>query len=178
MIVERQQLHASRQSLANALHFGVHGIRHHHRVAVRLAIDIQQDSGLLVSRNNCVDGFDRWRNAGDVADVDGSAGRRGLDDDGGDLGRSARLPAHQAQNQLVIILDQSGRIDEIPAADGVQQVRNGDGGLQQFHRIRLNLEFGFLPALHHNGRDPRGAVQPRLNLVGGHFPDPGLRHGI
>ena len=57
----------------------------------------------------------------DVADADRRAGGRGLDDDVGDLLRRARLAAHQAQDELVIVFDQPGRIDHVAAADRVQQ---------------------------------------------------------
>ena len=59
-----------------------------------------------------------------------------------------RLPADQAEHQLVIGLDQPGRIDHVAAADGVQNVGNGDAGLQQLGGVRLHLEFRHLAALH------------------------------
>ena len=75
-------------------------------------------------------------------------------------------------------LEQAGRVDQIAAADRVENRRHIDLGLQQFGRIGLDFELRLLPALHHDGRDAERPIQPRLELVGCHFPEPGLRHRI
>ena len=135
---------------ADLLDFGVNPVGHRHRIAVRLAEDVEQHGGLGVGGHHRVYRHHRWRDGGDVANVNGRAGGRGLDDDVRDFVGSARLPAHQAQHQLVAHFDQARRIDHVAAADGVQDIGDGDGGLNQLAGIRLDLKLGLLPALHHH----------------------------
>ena len=87
-----------------------------------------------------------------------------------DLGGRARLPADQAEHQLVIGLDQAGRIDHVAAADGVENVGNGDAGLHQLGGVGLHFELRHLAALHHHRRDAGLAVEPRLEVVVGQSP--------
>jgi hypothetical protein len=106
------------------------------------------------------------------------SGRGGLDDDVADVAGRPRLPADQAQHQLVIGLDQPGRIDHVAAADGVQDVRNRDARLHQFGGVRLHFELGHLAALHDDGGDAGLPVEAGLEFVVGHLPELVLREFV
>ncbi len=84
-------------------------------------------------------------------------------------------PLTRLRTSWWLLLDQPGRIDHVAAADGVQNVGNGDGGLDQLGGVGLHLEFRYLPALHDHGRNAGQAVQPRLQFVGGQLPKRALR---
>ena len=58
LIVERLQMHARRQGGLQLGNLGVHFVGNRERVAVRLAIDVQKDSGLSVGGDDGVNGRD------------------------------------------------------------------------------------------------------------------------
>ena len=87
-----------------------------------------------------------------------------------DVLERARLAADQAQHQLVIVLEQARRVDQVAAADRVEEVRDGDLRLQQLRRIGLDLELRLLAALHDDRRHAGHAIQPRLEVVGRQLP--------
>ena len=78
----------------------------------------------------------------------------------------------------MIAFQQAWRIHQIGAPNGVQHVVYGRAGGEQLRRVRRDLEFGFLAALHDHGGDTVKPVQPRLHLIRRHLPEPGLRHPV
>jgi len=74
----------------------VDGIRYVHRVALRLPVDVEQNCRFTIGGHDRIDGLDRGQHGGDIADLDGSAARRGLDHDVRDLVRRAGLAADEA----------------------------------------------------------------------------------
>ena len=82
-----------------------------------------------------------------------------------------RLAAHQAEHQLMIALEQPGRIDHVGAADRVEDVGDRRLAPQHLRRIDGDVEFRHLPALHQHRRDAVQPVQPRLDLVGRELPE-------
>ena len=103
----------------------VHFLRDLHRVAVRLAIDVQQHRRLAVRGDDGVDGLHARRHRGDFADAHGNACWRVLDHDVRDFFRRAHLAADQPEIELVIALQQAGRIDQVGAPDRIQNVGHG-----------------------------------------------------
>src|SRR4029077_4474638 len=79
LIVERAQFDARRQRLLDARDFGVDLVRDLHRVAVGLAVYVQQNGRFAVGVDDGVDGLDAGRDGGDIADAHRDAGRGGLD---------------------------------------------------------------------------------------------------
>ena len=87
LIVERAQVDALGQFLADARDLRVHRVGHHHGVAVRLAVDVEQHGGLGVGGDHGVDRHHAGADGGHVADAQRRAGGRGLDHDVADVGR-------------------------------------------------------------------------------------------
>ena len=73
--------------------------------------------------------------------------------------RTMRLPAYQAEHQLMIALHHAGRVDHITGAEGIEQSGHGDVGPQQLGRVGTDLEFRLLAALHDNRGDAAQAIQ-------------------
>ena len=95
-----------------------------HGVAVGLTADVQQYRGLTVRGDHRVHRLNAWAHGGDVADMHRYARRGGLDDDLRELFWIDDLPVHQAEIELMILLQQAGRIDEIRAPHRVENVGN------------------------------------------------------
>ena len=99
----------------------MHFVRNSHRVAVRLPIDIQEDGRLSIRGHDGVDGFDRNGLMEAISrSLIGDAGRRRFDYDAADLGRIVHLAAHQTQDELMILLEQTWRVDEITFRNGIE----------------------------------------------------------
>ena len=116
LIVERLQRHAGRQRSPQGLDLGVHFLRDYDRVAVRLAVDVQEHGWFAVRGHDGVNRLGGKDHRGDIADAHRQVGRGGLDHDVADLLRRARLPAHQAEDELMVGFDQARRVDQVAAA--------------------------------------------------------------
>jgi len=75
----------------------------------------------------------------------------------------------------MISLHQPGRIHHVAPWQPRRGCWARDGGLDHPSRVQANLELGLLPALDDYSRDATEAVEARLHLVGGQFPEARLR---
>src|SRR5215475_6535901 len=71
---------------------------------------------------------------------------------------------------MVIAFDEAGRVDDIGAADGIENVVDGDAGGYEARGIRGNLKFGDAAALYDDRGDAVEAIHARLDVVGSDFP--------
>ncbi len=122
LIVERRQLDARRQRLLDARDLVMNSVRNVHGVAVRLSADVQQNRRLAVRGHDGVDRLHPGADGGHIDDADRHSRRGGFHDDLPDLIRVDDLPIHQAKIELVILLEQSWRIDEVGASNRVENV--------------------------------------------------------
>ena len=113
LVIKRLQLHARGQGFTDEIQFGVHGGCDGHGIAVGLAKEIQQHGGFAVRGHDGIDRLNRGSHLRYISHAHGNACRCGLDHDIGNFFGSARLPADQRQHQLVIVLQQAGRIDHV-----------------------------------------------------------------
>ena len=90
----------------------------------------------------------------------------------------ARLPAYQAEHQLMVALKQPGRIHQVRGFHRIQNVRYGHGCRQQPCWAGSDLEFRLLPALHNHRGYAGFAIQTRSDVIGCHLPQSILRHRI
>ena len=91
----------------------------------------------------------------------------------------ARLAADQAEHELVVVLEQARRVDQVAAADRVEHGRDRDlTSATSFAGSGLHFELRLLAALHDDRRDAGHAVQARLEVVGRQLPQPRLRHRV
>ena len=178
LIVECLHLDARRKCPPNLVELAASRIRHGDGVAVRLAEDIQEHSGFAVGRNHGVHGHDRRAHGSDIADSDGNTAGRGPDDNVPDLRRIARLPGYQCQRQLMVVLDQAGRVDHVGLGDRVENARHRHLRLEQLGGIGLDQKLGDRAALQHHHGDSIHAVQARLDRVVGKLPELRLRHRV
>ncbi len=88
------------------------------------------------------------------------------------------LRAHQAENELMIGLVESGRFNNIRGLNRVDEIRNRDVGRSEQGKIGHHVKLGHLPTLHDHGADASDAVQRRLQVVGRNLPELGLRHRV
>ena len=146
-------------------------------VRVGLLEDVEEDGGLAVGGNDGVDGLRGRDDLSDVGEVDGHAGGRGFDGNGGELLEVGGLVADQREDELVIGFVEAGRLDEVGLLDGVDEVGDGERGGDELRGVGDDVEFGDLAALDGDGGDAREAIEGRLELVGGQFPEAGLRDG-
>src|SRR6516164_4054257 len=171
LVVEGFKMHPGRKGGAELGDFLMDFVRDLQRVAVRLAIDAQQDGGLSVCGDHGVDGRFRGSHFGDVTEANGDSVARCLYDDLGNLLRCTNLAADETQHKLVLVFEQAGRIDQVGATNGVENVRDGDTGRVKPRRIGSDLKLGDASALHQDGGDAVQAIDARLEIVGGNFPE-------
>ena len=97
-------------------------------VAIRLPIDVQQNGRFAVRADDRIDRFYAGRHAANIANANRNTGGRVLHNCIGDLFRSTNLTIDQPKVELVITLQKAGRIDEIRAPDGIENVGYSDAG--------------------------------------------------
>ena len=100
-------------------------------VALRLAVHAEQHRRFSVGSDDRIHRSFRWCDLGDVAEANGNAVGGSLHDDLRDLFRRAHLAADQAKHQLMVVLQQAGRIDQIGPANGIENIRDGNAGSLQ-----------------------------------------------
>jgi hypothetical protein len=88
------------------------------------------------------------------------------------------LPADQREDQLMVMLKQSRRIDQICAANGLKNVRDSDACREQTRGIGCHLKFRHPATLHQHGGNSIETVQARLQIVSGQLPKLILRNGV
>src|SRR4029079_9450576 len=101
-----------------------------------------------------------------------------LNDDITDVLDTVDLRIDEAEKQLVIPVQQPGRVDDVGAVDGVDDVGDRCFCPQHLGRIHGDVELGAVSALNQHARDAGQAVQPRLDLIRRQLPQIGLRHRI
>ena len=178
LIVEGFDVYARGQSRANLLDLGVNFVGDVKGVAVRLAMHAEQDGGFAVGGDHGVDGSDGRRNLGNIAETNGNARCRGLHHNLADLLWRSNLAADEAEDQLMIVLDQAGGVDEVRAANGVENVVDGDAGREEARRFGRYLEFRDAATLNENGGNAIEPVYARLEVVSGDFPELILRNRV
>ena len=178
LIVERLDMHAGGECGANLLDLGVNFVSDVERVAVRLTMDAEQDGGFPIGGHHGVDRRDRRRDVGDITETNGNTSGGSLHDNLAELLRRSNLPADQTENQLMIIFDETGRVDQIGPADGLENIVDGDAGSEQARRLRHDLELRNAAALNENGSDAIEPVYARLEIVGGNLPQLALRNRV
>src|SRR5580700_9495061 len=174
LIVERLEMYAGRQRGLQLRDLRVNFVSDGERVAFWLSIDADEDGGFSVGGDDGVHGRDGRGHFGDVSDANRNSSGGGFDDDLANLFGRMYLAADQAQNELMVIFEQAGRIDEIRATNSVQNVGDGDTRGQQARGIRRNLKFRNAATLHDHCGDAIEAVEARLQVVGSNFPKIGL----
>ena len=75
----------------------------------------------------------------------------------------------------MIAFEQAGRIDQVGAPHGIENIGDGHVGLEQLRGVRADLEFRLFPALHEDGGNAIQPVQARLDVIGRQLPKIGLR---
>ena len=148
----------------------VHFVCYVQGVAFGLAIHVEKHGRFAIRGHHRIDRSDRRRDSRDVTEAEGNASGRSLDHNLSNLFRSAHLPADETQYELMTMLDQARRIDEIRAFDGVQDVRDGNPRSKEACRIRCDLKFGNAAALYDDCRNAIEPVEARLKVVGGNLP--------
>ena len=134
MIVVGNELDARRQRLLELRHSGIHFVGYYHGIAIGLTVDREQYRWLAVCGHHRVLGLCAVANRGDIADV--NPGRVCLHNDLAEFLGAANLAVDQPQDELVIVLDQAGRIDKVRLRDCVRDVRYRDGGAQELGGVR------------------------------------------
>ena len=138
MIVIGSQLDARRQRLPELSHRGVHFVRYYHGVAVGLAVYREQHGRLAVRRHHRVLGFGAVRDGREIANVNRNPRRVGLHNDLAKLLGAANLAVDQPQHELMIVLNEAGRVHKVSLGDGVRNVRHRNRGAQELGRIRCD----------------------------------------
>ena len=96
--------------------------RHLYRVAVWLPVDIQQDCRLSVCRNHRVQGLDVGSYFPNIPNPHRNTGGSVLDNSIRDFHRRSHLSVDQTKVELMVLLQQSRRIDEIRLPNGIKNV--------------------------------------------------------
>src|SRR5712692_1455294 len=138
----------------------------------------EQDGGFTVGGDHGVDGSDRGRNFRNIAETNGNARCRGLHNNLADLLGRSNLAADEAENQLMIALNETGGVDEVRAANGIENVVDGNAGREEARGLGRHLKFGDAATLNENGGDAIEPVDARLEVVSGNFPKLVLRNGV
>ena len=95
-----------------------------------------------------------------------------------ELVRIVYLGVHQSEVQLMVLLKQARRIDEVRTLYRVENVGDRDARSQQLRGFRRDVELGLLAALHQNSSNAIEAIEARLQLVSCHCPKLRLRNGV
>ena len=103
---------------------------------------------------------------------------RGLDHDLRKLRRIFHLSIHQREIELMVLLQQTGRIDQVGSPNRVEYVGDGDAGRQQLGGIGSDMKLRLLSALHHHGGHAIETIEARLQIVGCHRPELRLRDRV
>src|SRR5437899_1172850 len=71
----------------------------------------------------------------------------------------------------MIALDETRGIDEVRAANGIENIVDGNAGSEKARRFGRHLEFRDAATLNQNGGDAIEPVYAWLEVVGGNFPE-------
>ena len=75
------------------------------------------------------------------------------------------LAAHQTQDELMILLEQTWRVDEITFGNCIEKIGNRHLRLDQFRRIGLNLKLRYLAALQNDHGHAEQPIKSRLDGI-------------
>src|SRR5262249_10704071 len=117
-----------------------------------------------------IDGSRGRRDGSDVRDAKRDSSRGVFDGDLADFFGSVNLAADESEDEMVVTFDEAGRIDDVGAANGVEDVVDGDAGGDEARGIGRDLEFRDAAALNNYCCDAVQAIHARLDVVGGDFP--------
>src|SRR5206468_10148079 len=78
----------------------------------------------------------------------------------------------------MIVFDKTRRVDEVGAADGIENIVDGGAGRKKASRLGHDLKFRNAAALHKDGSNAIEPVHARLDVVGGNLPKFVLRNGV
>src|SRR5262249_41828284 len=95
LVIEWPQLDSAWERLPDALNFAIDFTGNQHRIAVRLAVYVQENRWLLIWSNDGIDRFHRGENRGDISNVQGDPRRGRFHRDVRYLCRCPRLAAYQ-----------------------------------------------------------------------------------
>ncbi len=70
LVVKRCEMNSGRKRAPNAVNLRMDFVRDNHRVAVRLAIDVQEHRWFPIGAHNGIDRLDRLLHGGDIANAD------------------------------------------------------------------------------------------------------------
>src|SRR5580700_4502164 len=160
LVVEGLNVHTGGEGFTKPLNFGMDFVGYLHGVAVGLAIDVEQHRRFAVGGDHRINRLHIGRDPGDIPDADRNSGWRIFYYGVGDLFRSLYLAVDQTKKELMIAFQQSGRVHQIGAPNGLENVGYSHTRSQQFGWVRNNLEFRFLSTLDNDGRNSFQAIQP------------------
>ncbi len=132
------------KSLADLFDFVMNFAGDLNGIAVRLAIDVQQNRWFAIGGDHGVHRFHARAYSGNIADAYRNSRRSVLDDGMGDFVRRADLPIHQSEIELMILLQQAGRVDQIRPAHRIEYVGDGHARGQQLCGVGHDLELRLL----------------------------------
>ena len=178
LVVECFDLHSCRQHGADLFDFLMCFVSHFLGVAVGLAVDIEQYRRFSIGSDNRINRFHSRDHVRQIANPHRNSCRRDLHHDPCKLLGAVDLSADQSEHKLMVLLEQSRRVNQIGLLDRVENIGDRDTGSEQLRRIRLNVELRFLPALYHYRGNAIQAIQSRLELVRRHLPEPRLRYRL
>ncbi len=78
----------------------------------------------------------------------------------------------------MVLLIQTGRVNDVGVLNRVDEVQNGDAGYLKFREIGDDVKFRNLAALHGDGRHASYAIERRSQLVRCQLPQFGLTDGV
>ena len=108
LVIEGLDLDSRRQRFPDLIQRLVYFAGDIERVAIGLAIDVEQDGGFAVCGNDPVNGLHSGNDLAEITDAHRDARRCGLYDHGRNLGGRADLSADQSQDELMITFKQAG----------------------------------------------------------------------
>ncbi len=170
LVVKGLEVDARGKLLAQLIELGGDPIGNSDRVAGGLARNVEQHRRLSVGRDHGVDGHGRALDLRDIADAHRSAVGGGLDDEVAQAVEVMHLAAHQREDQLMVLLVEAGRVDDVGRVDGVGEVEDGDAGGLQLGEVGDDVELGNSAALHRNRAHAVDAIERRLQIIGGDLP--------
>ena len=86
-----------------------------------------------------------------------------------------RLRAHQGKDELMILLIQARRVDDVGGLDGVGEIEDRNPGSLHPGHVRDHVKLRNAAALDCHGADADDTVDGRFERVSGKFPEPALR---
>ena len=158
LIVIGFELYACRQGLSELLNLRGDGVGDGYGIARRLTGNVQQNRGMIICGNRCVNRQHSGLHLGYIGDTNRHSARCRLHHQMAKLIGIMRLRPHETENQLMICFVEPRRIDDVRRLYGVDEVEYGHArGLHPRH-VRNNMELRHLATLHRYRAYARDAV--------------------